>query len=375
MSSRFDDIRPYKDEEINQAMRRLASNKYFEFVMKRFFPAESMEKMRALISEIYDIDTFQERIMHVVIRNIVNTTMTSFSTSGLEEIPVKDAFLFISNHRDILLDAALLQIALVESGHRTSGITFGSNLMQDQFGIDIGKSNKMFKVERSGTNAQIYNHSMHLSEYIRYSIVTEKESIWIAQRNGRTKDGADKTETGVIKMFSMSGSKNFVEDFAELNITPMSISYEYEPCDALKTQEIYKKELAGGYTKVPGEDYNSIVTGIFQSKGNVHIAISNPISREELEIISNYHIKNRIIELASLIDKKIDNAFRLWPTNYIAFDMINGTETYAGEYTMEKKEEFSGYVEKSIEKLEGERNRLREIFLTIYANPVMKRRE
>lgn len=371
MNNNFDDIRPYNDHEVNAAMRRLAVHKNFEFVVNKFFHGASLEEMKKMISGLSDVESFQMKIMYPVIGGVLKTTTTSFSYSGLEDLP--QACLFISNHRDILLDAALLQYALVSSGHKTSGITFGSNLMQDQFGVDIGKSNKMFKVERSGTNAQIYNHSKHLSAYIRHSIINLKESIWIAQRNGRTKDGIDKTETGVIKMFGMSGSEDFVTNFSELNIAPMSVSYEYEPCDFLKAKELYQRSLGGTYVKAPGEDYNSIITGIMQPKGRVHIAFSNPVSTTDLEIISETNPKNQIKELALLIDTKINNNYKLWDTNYIAYDLLNCSGTFKEHYTPESKEAFIGYMEKQLGQAETGKDKIREIFLSIYAGPVTNR--
>jgi len=374
MNSNFDDIRPYNDNEINPAMRRLACNSNLGLVVSNFFPEFSMQEMQEMITGINDVESFQMKIMLPVIQSIISSTITSFTISGFENLPAEAACLYISNHRDILLDASLLQISLVTNGRKTSGITFGSNLMQDDFGLDIGKSNKMFKVERSGTNAQIYNHSKHLSEYIRHSIVNNNESIWIAQRNGRTKDGIDKTETGVIKMFSMSGTDDFLASFTELKITPMSISYEYEPCDLLKAQELYHKEVNGSYIKTPGEDYNSIVTGIMQPKGRVHIAFSKPVSHAALEIISESCPKNRIKELAAIIDLNINSNYKLWNTNYIAHDLLTGKDSFSENYTPEEKEGFIDYMEKKLATADNDNEKLREIFLSIYANPVTNRK-
>lgn len=370
MNSEFEDIRPYNDDEINAAMRRIASNKLFNTMAEKLFPRANAEMLREKMSGISDTDTFQVEIMHPAIKNILKNSSTSFTFSGIENLDRNKAYLFISNHRDILLDAAILQVVLYENGYKTSGITFGSNLMSGQLAVDIGKANKMFKVEREGTNAEIYHHSKRLSEYIRFSINHKNESVWIAQRNGRTKDGIDKTETGVVKMFSMSGPSDFVTGFAELNIAPMTISYEYEPCDYLKTAELYQKELLGSYTKSSGEDLNSVLTGVVQQKGGIHITFSKPICKEEIEAISQENNKMRIAELAQIIDKRINPGFRLWKTNYIASDLLNNNNEFADKYTPAQKDDFINYMNSQLGKIEGETVALRKIFLGIYANPI-----
>jgi hypothetical protein len=373
MNLEFEDIRPYNDEEINAAMRRIANNRQFDNIARKLFPTVPPELLREKMSKISDTLTFQEEMMHPAIKTILRTSSTSFDFSGLEHLDRNRAYLFISDHRDILLDAALLQVVLYDNGYKTSGITFGSNLMSGDLAVDIGKANKMFKVEREGTNAEIYHHSKHLSAYIRYSITHKNESVWIAQRNGRTKDGIDKTETGVIKMFSMSGPSDFVTNFAELNIAPMSISYEFEPCDFLKTAELYQKEIFGSYTKASGEDLNSVLTGIVQKKGGIHIAFPEPIKKEELEAIAHDNVKVRISELAQIIDKRINSKYKLWKTNYIAYDIINDTTTYANKYTPDQKASFIQHMNSQLDKIIGEREALKRIFLGIYANPVTNR--
>jgi hypothetical protein len=373
MNPEFEDIRPYNDDEINAAMLRIAANSVFDTIARKVFPSIPADVMKERITKIHDTSAFQGEIMKPIISNVLKNSSTSFSFSGLEKLDRTEAYLFISNHRDILLDAALLQIILFDSGYRTSGITFGSNLMAGEMAVDIGKANKMFKVEREGSNAEIYHHSKHLSDYIRYSITTKKESVWIAQRNGRTKDGIDKTETGVIKMFSMSGAAEFVKSFMELNIAPVSISYEYEPCDFLKTAELYQKEAFGSYTKATGEDYNSVLTGIVQQKGGIHLCFTEPVTLKELNAISQDNCKTRIAELAQIIDERINKGYKLWKTNYMAYDIINNSNTYCDKYTPDQKAAFIKYMKTQLDKIEGDMEILQKIFLGIYANPVTNR--
>jgi hypothetical protein len=373
MNPDFEDIRPYNDNEVNAAMRRIAMDSGFSTIARKIFPSIPVDVIKEKLLSISDTETFQREVMRQIIVSAISRSSTSFDISGLEKLDHKKAYLFISNHRDILLDAALLQLKLLDNGYKTSGITFGSNLMSGQLAVDIGKSNKMFKVERSGTNAEIYHHSKHLSHYMRYSIVHKNESVWIAQRNGRTKDGIDKTETGVIKMFSMSGSSDFIKNFTELNIAPLSVSYEYEPCDYLKTNELYQRETNGSYTKAPKEDLNSVLTGIVQQKGGIHLFFTEPVTRAEIESIAVGNSKIRIAELAHIIDTRINSGYKLWKTNYIAHDIINKCTTFSDKYNHEEKDSFIQYMNTQLDKIEGDREKLQKIFLGIYANPITNR--
>ncbi len=374
MDNNYDDIRAYYDSEINDALHRIADDPRFIGIANRFFPEVPLEELKAKLTSFHDADSMQKAIMAPIIQKIVDTSATSFNFCGMEKLDKDTPYLFISNHRDVILDAALLQLVLFKSGFRTSEITFGNNLMINPFVVDIGRSNKMFKVERGGTRKEIYRNSMHLSEYIRMGITQRKSSIWIAQRNGRTKDGFDKTETGVLRMFGMSGSKNFVENYGELNIVPFTISFEYEPCDYFKTQEVYLRELHDGYTKAPDEDYQSILVGVNSNKGGINICINDPVTIEDLQNIVDIGTRAPINELTALINKRINQSYKLWKTNYIAYDMLHNCNTYADKYTPEEKTAFGRFALSQLAKIEeGDRKRLQEIFLGIYANPVTNR--
>nr|AMP54951.1 hypothetical protein [uncultured bacterium]AMP55016.1 hypothetical protein [uncultured bacterium] len=213
----------------------------------------------------------------------------------------------------------------MQNGFDTTEITFGANLMMNSLIIDIGKSNKMFKVERPGGSIkEFYRSSKHLSDYIRHVITEKKQSVWIAQRNGRTKDGNDATDQGIIKMFCMSCLDDKIKAIDQLHIVPVSISYEWESCDILKTLELYEAQFSK-YTKKPGEDLNSILTGIVQSKGRVHIELCDPISHAELAKFENFTNNEYHKAVALLLDSRINTAYRLYPNNYIAYDLRYGT--------------------------------------------------
>ena len=270
-----------------------------------------------------------------------------------------------------MLDACLLQYHFVINGFETTEITFGANLMMNPVVIDVGKSNKMFKVERPGGDIKaFYQNSMHLSDYIRHTIKEKKQSVWIAQRNGRTKNGIDATDQGIIKMFCMSEPRDKIKALADLHITPVSISYEWEPCDILKALELYQSQYAR-YTKKPGEDLNSILTGILQMKGRVHIELCEPISVAELSAFEHMTNNDYHKAVAQLIDRRINTAYRLYPNNYIAHDLLYGNTKYRNMYTEEERQAFVkrlGKMDRYSETCDIER--LKEIFIGIYSNPI-----
>lgn len=344
MNSKFDDIRPYYDSELPQAMQRIAEHPLFATIATYVFPEQEVELTREKMLSIKSIDEFQHQIMYSVNRRIIESSITEISCSGIESLQGDCAYLFVSNHRDIMLDASLLQNMLVEHGLPTSQITFGANLMSSDIVIDIGKSNKMFRVERpSGNMRDFYRVSAHLSDYIRHTLTHLNESVWIAQRNGRTKNGVDRTDRGIINMFRMSCAEDKLRSVADLNIVPVSVSYEWEPCDIEKAREVYISRR-GTYTKSADEDFRSILSGILSQKGRVHFALSVPLQREDIEPfveLSSHEFNNRV---ASLIDGRVCRNYHLWPNNYIAHDMLNKTDRYAQMYTEEERQQFEAHL-------------------------------
>ncbi len=366
----FDDIRPYNDSEIPAAMQRIVSDKYFPLVSSYLFPSKPLQEVAALMGSFRTVEEFQWGFMYDAIWSLADQTTSGLTVSGMERLDPEKHYLFVSNHRDIMLDAAFLQVLLVDSGRKTSEITFGANLMQGQLVIDIGKSNKMFRVERPSTVSSPRDFlikSKYLSEYIRYTIGQKGESVWIAQRNGRTKDGCDATDQGIIKMFGLSGGPDKVKALADLNIAPLAISYEWEPCDQLKALELYASSSGKPYIKRPGEDLNSILTGIQQQKGRVHIEVCEPLSYGELEAFRGMPSTLFNKEVASLVDSRIKPQYRLYPNNYIAADIISGKRIYS--YTAAEKKTFLAHVDGIVKEYPEE---LRDILLHIYANPVLQ---
>lgn len=371
--TKFDDIRPFYDAEIPAAMDRIAKSEHFPLLAQYVYPHQELESVKALLYQFTTIKDFQLEVMRCVNEQVIARSVTSFTYSGLEQLSPNKRYLFVSNHRDIMLDACLLQYALYQQGHETSEITFGANLMSTPLVIDIGKCNKMFRVERpGGSPREFYKSSLRLSEYIRYCITEKGQSVWIAQRNGRTKDGNDRTDQGIIKMFGMSLSKYPVKALTDLHIVPVSISYEWESCDYLKARELY---LSRGttYKKQPGEDLNSILTGIMQPKGHVQLNFCSEITETDIIELTSSNESNFHRLVANLIDERIISAYQLYPNNYIAWDILNASSEHQEHYTPAQEQIFKEHLNKVSELDLYDTESLEKLLLTIYANPLINK--
>lgn len=369
----FDDIRPYVDSEVAPAMERIASNPMLQGISAYLFPGKDVSYFKNILLSCKTIDDFQENVMQYVVKKILSDTAKNLTYGGLEHFEGDKKYLIVTNHRDIVLDSAIIQIILYMHNIQTTEIAVGDNLISSSFMEDATRTNKMIKVVRNTTPREVYASSQKLSQYIRQSVSTNKSSIWIAQRNGRTKDGWDVTEQGVLKMLDMSGSRDFVKDFGELAIMPASISYELEPCDLLKCVELYISKRRK-YVKSKDEDFNSILTGIMQFKGNIHIEFTKPVTHEEIAQAAELDKNERFKFLTNVMDKRIVSSFKLWKNNYIAYDMLTGTDEFAAEYTQEEKKAFVDYMKFKLSSAEGDMEELEDIFLHIYANPIFNKK-
>jgi glycerol-3-phosphate O-acyltransferase len=370
----FDDIRPYYDEEIPAAMQRIVKSNFFGLLCTYVYPEHNPEEVRRMMLSFRTIRDFQLEVMRCVNEQVIARSMTEFTYIGVEQLDPKKKYLFVSNHRDIMLDACLLQYILYKNGHETSEITFGANLMSSPLVIDIGKANKMFRVERGGTLRDFYLSSRHLSDYIRYVLTQKGQSLWIAQRNGRTKDGNDQTDQGLIKMFCMSEPTDKIQALAELNIIPVSVSYEWESCDILKALELYESRFSR-YIKKPGEDLNSILTGITQRKGRVNFTFCKQVTEDDLHEFDDCTSNEYHRVVAQLLDQRINAAYQLRPNNYIAHDLRYGRQHYRDRYTEAELQAYLKHMQKLAEFDISEPDVLRDIFLGIYSNPVEKQRK
>lgn len=373
MEYNFDEIRPYYDYEVNEAIQRILKNDNFAYFLNKYIL--NSNRSEEDINQIRNIDSifdFQAKISRNFIKKIIAHSIKDFETTGLDNINKTDAFLFISNHRDIVLDSALLQFILFENGIHTTQSAIGNNLVITDLLKDIAKLNKMFLVKRDGNARELIENSHILSTYI-FESIQQKQSVWIAQRNGRTKNGIDATQNGLIKMLSLASKGNITNRIRDLNIVPISISYEFESCDYLKAREVSLTQN-GKYEKQTGEDLLSIETGIMQPKGRVSLAIGNPLNASyetwgKLEGNDNDIIK----EIALCIDKIILNNYKLFPNNYIAADYICNSQKYASFYTHEEKLIFENHLNANIQKSDVDKDIFKDNFLNIYANPVFQK--
>ncbi|MBR6184327.1 MAG: 1-acyl-sn-glycerol-3-phosphate acyltransferase [Bacteroidales bacterium] len=374
----FEDIRPYTDAEAVEALARMSRHPMMPVVSKYLFPSVPASAMSHMLRGIGSIDQFQNEVMMGVIDGILARTSDGFTCSGIEHLKgIQGRFLAVSNHRDIVLDPALIQYVMKQAGLPFTEICVGSNLVTSQLLEDLLRSNRMIKVIRGIKARELYLSSQRLSQYIRERITSGGASIWIAQREGRTKNGLDTTEQGLLKMFDMSGTGTFEENFRELNIVPMSISYEYESCDARKAREVLLRR-EGPYVKKEDEDLHSILTGIRQAKGHIHLEIEEPLTAEEIFEASKCEKNDRYQSIRHLLDRRIIAGYKLWKTNYMAHDLLYGKREFAeaGKYTEQDLAAFEKYIGHKLGKLERrlDRAELRKIFLGIYAGPVDAKR-
>ena len=355
----FDDIRPYNDTEIPAAMRQIADWDLFPQMVRFIYPNIDIDEARSRILSIQNIHQFQATVMNDAIRRIIAETTDGFSHYGLHRLRRGQPYLFISNHRDITLDAFLLQHLLIERRGETSHIVFGQNLLTLPIMEVLFRSNKLIRMERGGTPRAFYNSLQHLSEYLNMLVTEHHQSVWIAQRNGRAKDGIDTTAPAMLKMLTLGGKGDPLQILNNLHLVPVSISYEWDPCDAMKATERHMSHN-GKYQKAPDEDLKSVVTGIIGKKGHVHMEIGRPLSLRDLKPADD---KELTVHVAKVLDRRIRDGYRLMPTNYAAYDMLYGRK-HRGHYT-----------QRTIDTLTQRADALpnpdaRRMLLDMYANPV-----
>ena len=368
----FESISPYTDEEAVVALGKLADHPLLSQFSCKFFPDQSPDFLKGLLKNIRSIDEFQVLVMSKFVEWVLDHTVNTFSYDGISNIDPEKKFLALSNHRDIIFDPAITQLVLFRNGIPLTEIAVGDNLVSSPTIEYLLRSNRMIKVIRGITARELYLSSQLLSRYIRHNITEQRSSIWLAQRQGRTKNGYDITEQGLLKMLDMSGSADFQKNFEELNIIPMSISYEYEPCDILKARELVISRKHK-YVKAEGEDLNSILVGIQQPKGNVHLNIGTPLTSEEIAAAALCDKNDRYQLIRHAVDKRVIEGYRLWKNNYVAYDLTNQSYKYSHLYETADVERFVEYMQAQLDTVEKEINRadLRRIFLDIYANPVV----
>jgi len=368
----FDPIRPYYLEELPAALERIMSNEQFSQLMNYLFPQEQHEKLINTIRNSKNTHEFQLGFMLPVIRSILNKTADETSVSGIENVPDKKGQVFIANHRDILLDSSILALHLATHGFETCKITWGSNLMISPFVVDIGKANRMITVYREGSPKEMLKNSQLLSAYIRQSVEEKNQTVWIAQKKGRSKDGTDTTDVSVLKMLSLTGERDIINCLKNVNLTPVTISYEWEPCDSMKVRELLISE-GTEYKKEKNEDFLSIIGGVVSQKGGIHLHIGNHLNTSYDALDATKRPNDLLKDIALLIDDQMHKNYKLWPSNFYAFDQLTNSARYRAHYDESTIEKFNARLNNTINSIDGDQNRIRELFLKLYANPVINK--
>ncbi len=364
----FDDIRPYYDSELPAALERITQWELIPQILRFIYPQIPAEESMKRLKIVKSVEELQTTFMYDAICRVVKTTSQGFDYSGFDYLRRDKPCLYVSNHRDITLDAFLLQMILIERQRKTSYIIFGNNLLETPLMRDLYLSNKLVQMERGGNPMAFYRSLQHLSQYIHHLIVDQHQSVWIAQKNGRSKNGIDSTAPAIIKMLTLGSRKPAEQGLADLNIVPVAISYEWDPCDLMKANELYHK-AHGGYQKVEGEDTNSVTTGIIGPKGHIHLSIGKPLTTAEICGEKADGEKDLADHVAAVLDRRIQKLYKLMPTNYLAYDMLTDTNQHRHHYSAEVKNQF---LQRMNQLPEGD---CRRIFLEMYANPVLSQQK
>ena len=370
----FDDIRPYHDEELPAVYEELIADPAFQKAVSSIMPGVPFEaiaqKMRSCRTKL----EFQKAFCYGLLWNIVKECASGL-TIDHSALPDKEKpYTYISNHRDIILDSGFLSILLLDLDMNTVEIAIGDNLLIYPWIKKVVRINKSFIVQRALTMRQMLEASALMSNYMHYTIRDKKQSIWIAQREGRAKDSNDRTQDSVLKMLAMGGEGSVLERLAEMNIAPLSLSYEYDPCDYLKAQEFQLKREVEGYKKSTQDDLLNMKTGLFGFKGRVHFQVAELINDDLLKLDASLPKTELFACVSALIDRKIHANYRLYPGNYVACDLLDGTTTFAGNYSAEEKQTFEDYIAGQLDKISipnKDVEFLREKLLVMYANPVI----
>ncbi|MBP6935218.1 MAG: 1-acyl-sn-glycerol-3-phosphate acyltransferase [Paludibacteraceae bacterium] len=371
MTDNFADIRPYTTEEIPAAKKRLLDDNSFVTFVQQFQPQINIEELRAIFNQIQTPNDVHH-YCRFPLKWLVENKTDSLTVSGLENF--EQPAIAISNHRDIILDAAFLNYILMINQMETTEMGIGDNLLATDWLHTCIRMAKCFIVKRSLSQREMLHALTQLSAYIRYAITEKRTSIWIAQREGRAKNSDDKTQESILKMFAISGNSSFIENIKALNITPLTISYEYDPCDFLKAKEFQLQRDHTDYKKTKNDDVISMKTGVLGYKGRVHYAFS-PCINADLEIIAEQttNRKEQIATIANLIDRYIHANYTIYPINKIAYDTLFDSKRFAAEYSADEKKAALNYFDGQITKIDlpdVDVPFVREKLLEMYANPL-----
>lgn len=371
----FSDMRSYRDEEVNEVLRELIKDEGFLYILRKIFTEERIQHLNTELNEVNSVHDFQSKYISFYVDVLLKLSVANFTYDGLEGLDKNKSYLFISNHRDIVLDSALINELLFKKGFSTSEIAIGNNLLIYKWIEHLVRLNKSFIVRRDLSGKEMLQETVKMSAYLRDTIVNRNTSVWIAQKEGRSKDGNDYTDAALLKMLTLGGSNNFVKDFSELRIVPVSISYEIEPSIDSKVAATYCKLKGVKYQKTWEDDLKDMGRGLYNMKGDVHISFGKVI-HEELEVIDAIDNKNDKFEkLAEIIDEQIHANYKLMKSNYMAFDILNNSIKCLKDkkYLKEEETKFKVQCKKTLNALDGEYDTLEKVYYGIYANPLINK--
>ena len=369
MMPNFNSIRPFYDAEANAAIRKIVDDPMLAAMMGFTFPSDNTGHWKDFMLHTHSLRDFQINFIYPAVRKILEKSSDGLTTGGFEVLEPNTAYLFISNHRDIILDTSLLNACLYENGLILTTSAIGDNLIQKPFLNTLSKLNRNFAIKRGLQGRALFESSQLASSYIRKSLLQENRSVWTAQKEGRTKDGNDATHKGVLKMLTLSeeGADPF-RYFEKIKVIPISISYEYDPTDVLKMPELLAKSRDEKYVKGENEDFLNLLRGIMGTKKRIHIQVAGIISGEIKKIAdSGLTMGEKLSQITSVINQKIWLGYKLWPSNYIAHDLLYGDEEYVDQYTEEEKKAFE---KRLLERVDPKNELMVKNFLAMYANPV-----
>lgn len=361
----FETIAPYNQQQIDAALQWLTTNAQFKKGVQYIYPDWSDDEIVYKLKKCSNCADFQVNFIEPMIRSLIENSIDKLHITGLEEVANEGNNLYISNHRDIFLDSGLLQYTLYHRGYPFTEISLGDNLIVNPVMERVAKLNNMFTVFRSGTRMELLQNAKNLSAYLRYSITHKKVSSWIAQGNGRTKDGNDTTFPGLVRMLLMSGTDNLKQSLADLQIVISSVSYEYEPCAVEKAIELQTKDELGVYKKSKFENINSIIKGIEEPKGEVSLHFEK-LNADNIDFSGD--LKSTIKAIVAEMDRLVYKNYKLFKTNYMAYDILHKTNLFVDFYTPENLNAFKRYIHRQNDDAD-----IQERLIKLYANPVLNK--
>ncbi|MFA9389477.1 MAG: 1-acyl-sn-glycerol-3-phosphate acyltransferase [Prolixibacteraceae bacterium] len=368
----FDDIRPYTNDEIHGVLLQLVQDPMFVGLIGKLYPQPGEKELIIQnLQNFHTIEDLQSKFIIPFLEKIEKSSTKGLSYSTMDQFHPEESYLFISNHRDIILDSAFLNAIMHLHGFRKTEIAIGDNLLAYEWIEKLVRINRSFIVKRNLGLREQLAESKKLSAYIRYAISEKGESAWIAQREGRTKDGNDQTQMALLKMLNMSNTKTLIEGFKEINIVPMAISYEIEPCGISKVEELLNRKHDPDFKKSQQDDMRSMANGVMLPKGRIHYAFGNPLNLRIEELMTGKKNNEAIQAITDYIDRRIYFNYKLWPNNYVAYDLLNKTARYAQKYTSEDKQAFISMINKEVASLAFDAEEATQTYLNMYANPVL----